>query len=201
MTDKLDPNQRGEAIRRINDASSPPRVGRVVAVRAHTGDESPPSNHEADVAVPPGSEADQQHRDLAIQQPVSGAAFVPRVGDLVLVEYRNGDSPFVAGAVYGDAEEDRAPIASAGDIRLTRGDLAVELAGDGSSARLSLRPDATTEPDLVVEVGASGTIRLGKPDGTLMPVARKGDAVSGTTSDGATFSGTIDEGSSDVETS
>ena len=175
MTDKLDPNERGETLRRISDASSPPRVGRVAAVRAHTGEESPPSNHEADVAVPPGSNVDQQHRDLPILQPVAGAAFVPRVGDLVMVAYRNGDDPYVEGAVYGDAEEDRAPVAAEGDIRLTRGDLVVELAGDGSAARLALQPTDGESPTARVELTADGITRLADENGNGIEVTNDGD--------------------------
>lgn len=201
-SDEIETTERGRILNVVRGELSFLRRGRVVTVWPHTGSESIPSNHEVDVAIPPG-EPVQEPRRVPVLQPTGGAAFVPQEGDMVLVGYLqgSGERPVVLGGVYGDADDDRAPVASKGDIRLTRGDLAVELAGDGSSARLALRPDGTTEPDVVVEVDSSGTIRLGRPDGTLQPVARKGDAVSGTTSGGATFSGTIDEGSSDVETS
>lgn len=198
--DDLDPNERGRILSLIDDALALPEIGRVTQVYEHT-DPSDQSNHEVDVAIPPGETPTTTHRRVPIVQPTSGAALVPQVGDMVRVSFIGGEGerPVVDGIVYGDADQDRAPIATEGDVRLRRGDLEVELAGDGSNARLALRPDATTAPELVVEIDASGTIQLGKPDGTLKPIARKGDAVSGSTSDGATFSGTIDEGSSDVE--
>jgi hypothetical protein len=55
--------------------------------------------------------------------------------------------------------------------------------------------------DIVNVHTKGGKVKLGDENGTFDPVARKGDTVSGTTSDGASFSTTIDEGSSEVESS
>lgn len=199
-SDEIETTERGRILNVVRGELSFLRRGRVVTVWPHTGSESTPSNHEVDVAIPPG-EPVQEPRRVPVRQPTGGAAFVPQEGDMVLVGYLqgSGERPVVLGAVYGDADDDRAPIASAGDIRLTRGDLAVELAGDGSAARLALRPDATTEPDLVVEVAESGTIRLGKPDGSLKPIAREGDTVEVSDPDSGTLTGEITGGSSDVK--
>ncbi|OYR94038.1 hypothetical protein DJ71_02325 [Halorubrum sp. E3] len=169
MTDQLDPNRRGDTLRRISDASSPPRVGRVVAVRAHTGSESPPSNHEADVAVPPGGEVDQQHREIPVRQPGAGMAVVPREGDLVLVGYRNGDDPYVDGAIYGDADDDRAPVASAGDIRLRRKGATIEIASTDAGddvVRVTRQPDDADAPDMGLELNLStGEFQIGDGSG------------------------------------
>lgn len=57
-----------------------------------------------------------------------------------------------------------------------------------------------TGNSVVIHPGG-GTVKLGDESGIYKQVARKGDPVSGTTSDGATFSGDIDSGSSNVESS
>ena len=201
-SDELDQTERGRILQVVRGELSFPRVGRIVTVWPHTGDEDRPSNHEVDVAIPPG-EPVQEPRRVPILQPTGGAAYVPRDGDLVLVGYLrgNGDRPIVLGSVYADADRDRAPIAEEGDIRLRRGDIAMELDGEGTRGRLAVRPDDEQPPDLVVEVDASGTIRLGDPDGSLKPVARQGDSITGETADGVSVSGTIDSGSSTVESS
>lgn len=198
-TDDLELTERGRILKLVRGELSFPRVGRVRTVWTHT-DPADSSNHEVDVAIPPGEPLEEPRR-IPVLQPATDGVYVPKQGDLVRVSYLDGDGdrPIVDGVVYGDADEDRAPLAEEGDIRLFRGDFGVELAGDGSFARLTKRSDGNADPDLVVEIDDSGTIRLGDPNGTLKPVARKDDPVSGTTSDGATFSGSIDEGSSDVE--
>lgn len=198
--DDLDPNQRGAMLRLIREELAPPRVGRVAKVWAHdsAGDNS---NHEVNVAIPPGGSVDEEHRRVPVVQPTTGAAYVPSAGDMVLVTYLDGADPIVLGAVYGDAGDDRAPIAGAGDVRLRRGELYVEAAGDGSTARIAKKSSDDATPDLVVEVDDNGTIRLGDPSGDLQPVARKGDEVEVTLSDGTTGTGEITEASSDVESS
>lgn len=198
--DDLDPNQRGAMLRLIREELAPPRVGRVAKVWTHDAQDDN-SNHEVNVAIPPGGDVDEEHRRVPIMQPTSGAAYVPSVGDMVLVTYLDGADPIVLGAVYGDADDDRAPIAGAGDARLRRGSLYVEAAGDGSSARIAKKSADDATPDLVIEVTDAGEIRLGDPDGDLQPVAREGDPVEVTLDDGSTVSGTITGGSSDVESS
>lgn len=200
-TDDLELTERGRILKLVRGELSFPRVGRVRTVWTHT-DPADSSNHEVDVAIPPGEPLEEPRR-IPVLQPATGGVYVPKEGDLVRVSYLDGDGdrPIVDGVVYGDADEDRAPLAEEGDIRLFRGDFGVELAGDGTHARLTQRTDGASDPDLVVEIDDTGTIRLGDPTGTLKPVARKGDPVSGTTSDGASFSGTIDDGSSTVESS
>jgi hypothetical protein len=65
--------------------------------------------------------------------------------------------------------------------------------------------DLSIETDGDVSIQAAGTVdvtaptvNVGSEGGTPKPVARKGDSVSGSTSDGASFNGSIDDGSSDV---
>jgi len=202
MSDELEPTERSRIKSLINETVRQPTVGEVEAVFPHTGDEDRPSNHEVNVSVPPGPTPSETYRRRPVVVPTSGSVVTPREGDLVLLQFpRRSDQPFVTGVVYGDADDDRAPVGESGTVRFGRGDLEVQLAGDGSSARLALRPDATTSPDLVVEVDESGTIRLGRPDGSLKPIARQGDAVQVTDPDSGTLTGEITGGSSDVESS
>jgi uncharacterized Zn-binding protein involved in type VI secretion len=200
-TGDLEANERGRILNIVRGELSFSKIGRVRTVWTHTEPDDN-SNHEVDVAIPPG-EPLQEPRRIPVIQPTIGGVYVPKEGDLVRISYLDGDGdrPIVDGVVYGDADEDRAPLAEEGDIRLFRDDLGVELAGDGTHARLTKRTDGASDPDLVVEIDDTGTIRLGAPNGDLKPVARKGDAVSVTDSDGNTFSGAIDEGSNTVESS
>lgn len=197
-TDDIERTERARILKLVRSELSFARIGRVRTVWTHS-DPSDTSNHEVDVAIPPGEPLEEPRRIPILQQ--TGGAYVPKEGDLVRVSYLDGDGdrPIVDGVVYGDADGDRAPLAAEGDIRLFRGEFGVELAGDGSSARLTKRVDGTTSPDLVIEIDDTGTVKLGDPSGTLKPIARQGDPVSGSTSDGASFSGTIDSGSSNVE--
>jgi hypothetical protein len=175
-SDALDQTERGRILQIVRGELSFPRVGRVVTVWPHTGDESVPSNHEVDVAIPPG-EPVKEPRRVPIMQPTGGAASLPREGDLVLVGYLQGqgERPVVLGAVYGDADRDRAPRANGGDIRATRGSLYTELAGDGSYARIAKKPDDLEAPTATVEIDAQGTITL-DTDGDVT-VSAGGDVV------------------------
>jgi len=207
VTGELDPNDLGHLLREIDGELSPPRVGRVAAVYSHTGSESPPSNHEVDVAVPPGGEVDQQHRRVDVLQPAGGTVFVPREKDMALVFYRNGDDPIAICGVYGDKDPDRAPLGAEGDIRLRRGSLYTELAGDGTYARIAKKPGDLDAPTAEVAIDEQGNVTI-QTDGDIT-VSAGGDVVideggtaksvltedavfdySGTTSDGAGYSGT-----------
>lgn len=167
-SDELDMTERGRILQVVRDELSFPQVGRVITVWPHTGDEERPSNHEVDVAIPPG-EPVQEPRRVPIQQPVGGAAYVPRVGDLVLVGYLrgNGDRPIVLGSVYADADRDRAPLAETGDVRVKRGSTYCEVAGDGSWVRMARKPGDLEPPTAKVEIDANGDVRI-ESDGDIL---------------------------------
>jgi hypothetical protein len=135
-----------------------PEIGRVTAVRERAAS-SDVSNHEADVSL---LRRDQTVRDAAILQPATGAAVVPQPGDVVLVAFAGAeaDRAVVLGHLYGDADPDRAPLATAGDIRLRRGELYAELAADGSSARLARKPGDRDAPTARVEIDDSGAVTI-----------------------------------------
>jgi len=199
MTDEeLENTERARILKIIREEFRMPRIAEVEQVYTRSSADDI-SNHEVDVSIPPGPHEIRSHDRVAVSVPNSGAVMVPQENDLVLVEYLagDGDRPLVTQVVYGDASDDRAPLGDEGDISLRRGDLEIEVAGDGSFARLAqTSPDGTT-PDVVVEVDDSGTIKLGDPSGTK-PIARQGDAVED--SDGNQI-GTISGGSSTVESS
>jgi len=199
MTDEeLENTERARILKIIREEFRMPRIAEVEQVYSRSA-EGDISNHEVDVSIPPGPHELRSHDRVAVSVPNSGAVMVPKENDLVLVEYLagDGDRPLVTQVVYGDAADDRAPLGKAGDILFQRGDLEVEIAGDGSFARLAqVSPDGST-PDVVVEVDDTGTIKLGDPSGTK-PVARQGDAVED--SNGNQI-GTIAGGSSTVESS
>lgn len=199
MTDEeLENTERARILKIIRDEIRMPRIAEIEQVYTHS-EENDTSNHEVDVSIPPGPHEIRSHDRVPVAVPTSGALTVPQSDDLVLVEYLDGDgdAPIVAQTVYGDAAEDRAPIGDVGDVQFSRGDLSVQVAGDGSYARLA-RGAADGSPDLVVELDDSGAVKLGNPDGDLQPVARQGDVVED--GDGNQI-GTIVDGSADVESS
>ena len=169
-SDELDLTERGRILQIVRGELSFPRVGRVVTVWPHTGDESVPSNHEVDVAIPPG-EPVQEPRRVPILQPTGGAAYVPREGDLVLVGYLrgSGDRPIVLGSVYGDADQDRAPTAGEADVRLRRDNTTIEItstdAGD-DVVRVTRQPEDANVPDMGLELNLStGEFQIGDASG------------------------------------
>lgn len=178
MTDDLDPNELGRLLRELKEYVSPPRHGRVVNVWTHTT-ESDQSNHEVDVAVPPGGEVDQQHRRIPVMQFTPGAACVPSEDSLVLVLYRNGDEPVAIGGVYGDADDDRAPLAGEDDVRLRRKDATIEIvttdAGD-DVVRVTRQPTDGEAPDMGLELNlSSGEFQISDASGWGIRATNDGD--------------------------
>lgn len=185
----------------VKEEVSLPRRCKVTKVYTHTSPNDS-SNHEADVVTVDGT---QSWTRVPIMAPLPNMAVVPDLdADTVpqaVVEFFDDDEsdqrPYISGWVYTATE--RAPTGEQGDVFLVRGDLAIEMAGDGSVARITRQ--SGDSPDRVVEVTDGGTVRLGDPDGNLQPVARKGDSVEVTLSDGSTGTGEITSGSANVESS
>lgn len=169
-SDEIETTERGRILNVVRGELSFLRRGRVVTVWPHTGNESVPSNHEVDVAIPPG-EPVQEPRRVPVLQPTGGAAFVPREGDMVLVGYLqgSGERPVVLGAVYGDADDDRAPTASAGDIRLRRKGATIEIASIDAGddvVRVTRQPEGSDTPDMGLELNLStGEFQIGDGSG------------------------------------
>jgi len=204
---KEEPTERGRIQREIDKRLSFPVPGRVTTVYEHT-DAGDLSNHEADVVVPPGS--DHEPTRMPIVQPSSGELHLPTQGDLVLVGFfrGDGDRPFVYGHLYGDRDDDRAPLGQAGIIRQKRGSLYVEQHPDGDWARIARKPADDGTPSAKIEMDTNGTITieaasdivLSAPNGDVtvdeggteqkVAIQTHDHDVSGTTSDGASFSET-----------
>lgn len=152
-----EPTERDRIIQTVREELTFPQVGRVDRVFEHTTSDDV-SNHEADVIIPPGTDQSEPRR-VPIAQPSTGEIRVPDSDDLVLVQYLRGDGdrPIITGHVYADADDDRAPLGTAGDVRIRRGDLYAELAGDGTSARLAAKPGDTDPPEARIEIDDSGS--------------------------------------------
>jgi hypothetical protein len=118
----------------------------------------------------------------------SGVVASPQVDDLVLLLFpvRN-DEPIVIGNLYGDQDENRAPKGAADVIRLTRGELFIELLGDGSEARIAKKDTDTGTPTAEVSIDDSGGIDI-STDGDISISA------DGTVNITGTSDVTIDEG-------
>jgi hypothetical protein len=187
----------------IREEVQAPRIATVTAVNTRESDSDGPGHLlDAELVGRP-----QTLRDVPVLSPVDGSARLPRAPsdpggpDDILVQYLAGENSRPVVTHVAPTLESPPPKATNGDIRMTRGDLYVEMAGDGSSARLARKPDDRAEPDLVVEVDADGTIRLGDPSGSLQPVARKGDSVEVSDPESGTLTGSITGGSNTVESS
>jgi hypothetical protein len=206
MTDEFERTERSRILQLVRDEFQFPVVGEVQQTHPNNPSAARPSNHDATVSVPPGPDPIETYRRRPVAVPTSGVVAPPQVGDLVLLVFpRRADRPVVVGTVYGD--EDRAPLGDTDDVRVNRGELYAELAGDGSSARLSKRPgdldaptarveiddqgDVTISTDGDINVSAGGDVVIDE-GGTAAPVATDAHthSVSGTTSDGASFSDT-----------
>jgi hypothetical protein len=79
------------------------------------------------------------------------------------------------GNLYGDQDENRAPKGAADVIRLTRGELYLELLGDGSEARIAKKSSDTGTPSAEVTIDDTGTISI-ETDGDV-DISAGGDVV------------------------
>jgi hypothetical protein len=165
MTDELEDSDRSRIRQLIQETVQSPTIGEVQEVFARTdtvanNTDQPPSNHEVTVTVPPGETATQTFDRIPAVTTTSGVITTPRKGDLVLLLFPARGSPFCIGNIYASDADDRAPKGGAEVIRFTRGNLYVELLGDGNEARIANKPDDTAAPDAEVTLTADGTINI-----------------------------------------
>lgn len=128
-----------------------------------------------------------EYREIPMLQLFPGAMTTPSEGDIIAV-HNLPDGTKVA------------TMASSPPDGVTMPDL-----GEGE---MCFRFDDDTEIRIVKNgdgydtyVSASGKVYLGDQNGTMKPVARQGDPISGTDSSGGAVSGQIESGSSNVESS
>lgn len=122
---------------------------------------------------------------------MAGLWMMPSEGDIVEV-YEIGKNTYHARTPHNPTPLSM-PDMGEGDfcLRLNAGTELFFSQQDDGTFDLSITADGT------VDVTAP-EVNVGSDGGTPKPVAREGDPVSGSTSDGATFDGQIDSGSSDV---
>jgi hypothetical protein len=176
MTDELEDTERSRIRQLIQDTIRQPTVGQVQEVFARDGSGERPSNHEVTVSAPPGPNPTQTYERRPVLTSTSGVVSTPQADDLVLLVFpiRN-DEPIVVGNLYGDQDENRAPEGAADVIRLTRGDLYLELLGDGSEARIARKNSDTGTPTAEVTIDDSGTVSI-ETDGDVN-ISAGGDVV------------------------
>lgn len=209
---QFDRTEAGYMEQRIKDLLRMPQVGEIVKVREHTAEDDD-TNFECDVLI---RGEDQQRRGALLATPGRDALYVPREGDIVLVNFLdgNGESPVVTNVLY--TNEKRPPLGTEGTIRQKRGNLYYEADPDGNWMRLSQKSndddsgsdanarveidDSGANPTINIETNGAdininvsgGQVKLGDPSGTFKAIARDGDSVT---------NGTIDASSTDVESS
>lgn len=196
---------RDARIRRIIDEEiTLPQTGIITRVREHQSEDDVWNFH-VDVRISEENHPRKVPVATAIPEMIASPRSTahPDGPDLALVQYLDDDEterPIVTNILFN--RQDRAPKGEEGVLRIRRGNLYVEMAEDGSHARLSKKSDDNATPDLIVEIDDdTGRVKIGNPNGDLQPIARKGDAIEGTGYNGATVTGTITEGSSDVDSS
>ena len=195
---------RDARIRRIIDEEiTLPQTGIITRVREHQSEDDV-WNYHVDVRISEENHPRKVPVATAIPEMIASPRSTahPDGPDLALVQYLDDDEserPIVTNILFN--RQDRAPKGDEGVLRIRRSNLYVEMAEDGSHARLSKKSNDDVTPDLVVEIDDSGRVTIGDPNGDLQPVARKGDEVQVPLSDGSTGTGSITEGSSDVDSS
>jgi len=180
MSDELEPTERSRIRQLISEQVKKPTVGEVQEVFAHTGNEDRPSNHEATVSVPPGENPTETYRRRPVIVPTSGAVVTPQVGDLVLLQFpARSDQPFITGVVYGDADDDRAPIAGAEEIRINRTGASVEIVQTDSGDSVVRVVDREADNDkraIGLEINTdTGDIVLKNQNGHGIEISANGD--------------------------
>jgi len=132
--------------RRIEELVQKPRLAKVQKVTEHTetGENDDLSNIECTVTT---RNNEQQLRNVPVINASTNTVHVPEVGDtVVLIEFAGrGERNIIIGTVH--TTNKRSPVAKEGDIRYKRGDLVLELDGNGEYVRMyeESTPDSTKD--------------------------------------------------------
>jgi len=132
--------------RRIEELVQKPRLAKVQKVTEHTetGENDDLSNIECTVTT---RNNEQQLRNVPVMNASTNTVHVPEVGDtVVLIEFAGrGERNIIIGTVH--TTNKRSPVAKEGDIRYKRGDLVLELDGNGEYVRMyeESTPDSTKD--------------------------------------------------------
>ncbi|MEG9884965.1 MAG: hypothetical protein V6Z86_10280 [Hyphomicrobiales bacterium] len=180
MTDELQSTERSRIRQLIQDTVKQPTVGQVQEVFPHTGTEARPSNHEVSVSVPPGPNPAETYQRRPVMVSTSGVVSTPQVDDLVLLLFPSrSDEPFVIGTLYGDQDDDRAPIGGATDYRISRTGASIEVVTTDSDETVIRLVDRDADDDvrsIGLEVNvASGDIVVKNQNGHGIEIPANGD--------------------------
>jgi hypothetical protein len=182
MTDELQSTDRSRIRQLIQDTVKQPTVGQVQEVFPHTGSESRPSNHEVSVSVPPGPNPTETYQRRPVMVSTSDVVSTPQVDDLVLLLFPSrSDEPFVIGTLYGDQDDDRAPIGGATDYRISRTGASIEVVTTDSDETVIRLVDRGADDDvgsrsIGLEVNvASGDIVVKNQNGHGIEIPANGD--------------------------
>jgi hypothetical protein len=180
MTDELQSTERSRIRQLIQDTVKQPTVGQVQEVFPHTGTEARPSNHEVSVSVPPGPNPAETYQRRPVMVSTSDVVSTPQVDDLVLLLFPSrSDEPFVIGTLYGDQDDDRAPIGGATDYRISRTGASIEVVttdSDETVIRLVNRDADDDVRSIGLEVNvASGDIVVKNQNGHGIEIPANGD--------------------------
>jgi len=180
MTDELQSTERSRIRQLIQDTVKQPTVGQVQEVFPHTGSESRPSNHEVSVSVPPGPNPAETYQRRPVMVSTSDVVSTPQVDDLVLLLFPSrSDEPFVIGTLYGDQDDDRAPIGGAADYRISRTGASIEVVTTDSDETVIRLVDRDADDDvrsIGLEVNvASGDIVVKNQNGHGIEIPANGD--------------------------
>jgi len=154
--DDIEPTERARILREVRDKIRLPRFGIVTKIWNYTSADDN-SNHEVNVLVEKvGGGGQNEHRRVPVAAPVADMIAPPRVDDMVLVQFLEGDNerPVVTNVLYND--EDRALLGSEGVVRRRRGSIYTEMHPDGDWSRTAVKPGDDDTPTTKVEVKDDG---------------------------------------------
>jgi len=182
MPDELQQTDRSRIRQLVQDSVEQATIGQVQEVFAHTGAEERPSNHEVTVSVPPGPNPTETYQRRPVMVSTSGVVSTPQADDLVLLLFpTRSDEPFIIGTLYGDQDDDRAPLGGSEDYRIARLGASIEVitpGGDETVIRLVDRgADARTgSASIGLEVNVdTGDIVVKNQNGHGIEIPANGD--------------------------
>jgi hypothetical protein len=157
-----EPTKESRNRRVINEEVNLPQTGVITQVREHTQSDDVWNFH-VDVRIGP----EQHPRKVPLAVPFPDMIAPPRSTDhadgpdLALVQFMQDDEverPVVTNILYN--REDRALLGQEGVIRIKRGDLYIEMAPDGSWARLAKKSEDDGAPSAHAEIQDDGSFEL-----------------------------------------
>lgn len=153
---KFDRTESEYIVQKIEEEVQLPQLGTVVEVYEHDNPDDP-YNFECDVIL---REDQSERRAILYASPSKDNVQVPQEGDLVMVQFLEGEDerPVVTRALY--TNEQRPPLAKPGMHRERRGKLYYELHQDGDWIRFAHKDSDDGTPNAKIEIDSSGNINI-----------------------------------------